>query len=428
LNFNKQTERIQIIDIIRGVAVLGIFFINIMDMAFPEDLVLDFHATDPEMGWNYWIGVLKEILFSDKMRGLFSLLFGVSSVLIVEKLVRNFDATYASKIYFRRLAWLLFFGLVHAYILVWWGEVLFKYALLGTLLFPFRRASYWILASVVAFSLLVLTIQPAIEYQAMVELQQSFNYAQNKQNTGQTLTSDDREAINLWQESLDDMHPEFESIEDEILIKTGGYFELFKYNAGKAWEEQTTIFFTEDIWDIILYMFLGIILFRMNFFEEHKKYTLHLIITLFGIGTGLAVHTWLNLGFYENHLDPVKSSYYLIFFDLGRLPFVLGYTSLIILVFRMKLFHKVGKWIASVGKMALSNYLIHSIIGAFVFYGFGLALFNQLSHLDITMIVISVWVFQIVFSVLWMRSYQYGPFEWIWRSLTYWKVQPLRRI
>ena len=74
-----------------------------MDMAFPEDLVLDFHATDPEMGWNYWIGVLNEILFSGKMRGIFSLLFGVSSVLIVEKLVRNFDASSVSKIYFNFL-------------------------------------------------------------------------------------------------------------------------------------------------------------------------------------------------------------------------------------------------------------------------------------------------------------------------------------
>ena len=131
----RQAQRIRIIDIIRGVAVLGIVTMNIPEMAYPEDLVLDFHATDPGRGWNYRTGIILEIFFSGKMRGLFTLLFGVSSILIIEKLERNTDGPAASAIYFRRLFWLLFFGLANAYLFLWWGDVLFKYALLGMLLF-----------------------------------------------------------------------------------------------------------------------------------------------------------------------------------------------------------------------------------------------------------------------------------------------------
>lgn len=423
----EQTQRIRIIDIIRGVAVLGIFTMNIPDMAYPEDLSLDFHATDPERGWNYWTGVIFEILFSGKMRGLFTLLFGVSSILIIEKLNWKFDGLAAADIYFRRLLWLLIFGLVNAYIFLWWGDVLFKYALLGMLLFSFTRASYKVLAAAVLTCLAVLTIQPFTEYRETVNLQQKYIDVQNKQHPAQPLTADDQEVVDQWQESLGDMRPDYESIQDELQIKEGHYFEIFKYNASRVFEEQTTIFYKEDLWDMMLYMFLGIMLFRMRFFDERVKQTVHLAIAFSGIGIGLTIHAWLNLGYLENHLDPVNSLYYLIFTDLGRLPFVFGYLSLIIYIFRMEIFKYVGDGMVAVGRMALSNYLIQSIIGAFVLYGFGFAQFNQLSRLDIAKVIVFVWIFQIIISVIWIKLFYYGPFEWLWRSLTYWKAQPLRK-
>lgn len=422
-----QAQRIRIIDIIRGVAVLGILTINIPDMAYPEDLVLAFHVTDPERGWNYWAGFISEVLFAGKMRGLFTLLFGVSSILIIENLSRKIHGLAVADIYFRRLLWLLIFGLVNAYILLWWGDVLFKYALLGMLLFSFRRASFRVLMAAMLICLAVLTIQPLAEYREMVELQQDNIGLQDKQQSEEPLTSDDQEVISQWQESLGDMRLDYDSIEDEIRIKTSHYSEIFEYNSSHVFEEQTTIFYKEDIWDMMLYMFLGIMLYRIGFFDERVKQTILLAIAFLGIGMGLTTHTWLNLGFHENHLDPVNSLYYLIFVDVSRLPFVLGYLSLIMLLFRMEISRYVGDWMQAAGKMALSNYLIQSIIGAFVFYGFGLAQFNQLSRLDIAGMIVCTWIFQIISSVIWMRLFYYGPFEWLWRSLTYWQPQPLRK-
>jgi len=422
-----QSQRIRILDIIRGVAVLGIVTMNIADMAYPEDLVLDYYATDPDMGWNYWTGVILEILFSEKMRGLFTLLFGVSSVLIIEKLKNNLDGLTVADLYFRRLLWLLIFGLVNAYILLWWGDVLFKYALLGMLLFSFRRVSYRVLTAAMLTSLAVLTIQPLVEYREMMNLQQAYIGVQNKQQATQHLTSEEQEIIRQWQDGLGDMQPDYESIEEERQAKSGDYFEIFKHNARHVFEEQTTIFYKEDIWNMSLYMFLGIMLFRMGFFDERVRQAFHLGIAFFGIGIGLAIHAWLILGFNEKRLDPADSLYYLLFTELGGLPFVLGYLSLIIFIFRAEVFQCIGDWMVAVGRMALSNYLMQSVIGAFVFYGFGFAQFNQLTRLNIVMVIVFVWFFQIIFSVIWMKLFYYGPFEWLWRSLSYWHAQPLRK-
>ncbi len=423
----EQTQRIRVIDIIRGVAVLGIITINIPDMAYPEDLVLDFHATDPEQGCSFWVGVISEILFSGKMRGLFTLLFGVSSILIVENLERHIDGSVAADIYFRRLLWLLVFGLVNAYIFLWWGDVLFKYAILGMFLFAFRNASYRTLTAAALICLAALTIQPLAEYRELADLQQSFVSLLNKQQAAKPLTSVEQEVIDQWQLILDDTRPDYGSIEDERRVKSGHYFEIFIYNRERVVEEQTEIFYKEDGWDMSLYMFLGIMLFRMGFFDRRVKRPVYLAIASLGIGIGLAIHTWINLGLYTNDFDPVDEQYYLIFMDLGRVPLVLGYLSLIVFIFKMKVFERVGDWMVAVGRMALSNYMLQSVIGVVVFYGFGLAQFNQLSRLDVFIVIVCIWIFQIMFSLIWTRLFLYGPFEWLWRSLTYWRVQPMRK-
>lgn len=419
------TERIRTIDIVRGIAVLGILTINVSDMAYPEDLVLAFDVIDPERGWNFWTGLSLEVLFSGKMRGLFTVLFGVSSVLIIERLSAKMDGLAVAEVYFRRLLWLLVFGLVNAYVFLWWGDVLFKYAMLGMVLFPFRRASFAVLIAAILSCLAVLTIQPFVEYREMVNLQESYLGVEKKRQLGELLTADDQEVVAQWEDRLDEAEADGDAIEAEMEVRTSGYIENFQYNVEDVIEEQTTIFYEEDFWDLILYMFLGIMLFRLGFFDERTKKTVHLVVCLVGIGVGLTMHAWLNIGLQEDRQDLTGSLFYLIFVDLGRLPFVLGYLSLITLVFRFRDFQRLGDGMAAVGRMALSNYLLQSIFSAFVFYGFGLAQFNQLSRLDLAMLIGFVCLLQIAFSVIWMRWCYFGPFEWLWRSLTYWKVQPL---
>jgi uncharacterized protein len=242
-----------------------------------------------------------------------------------------------------------------------------------------------------------------MEYRDTANLEQAYIAVLGKQRAAQPLTSEDYEVVDHWQAVLADMSPDDESIEDEIQLKSGSYAGVLKSNATYAVEEQTSICYTKDVWDMLLLMFLGIMLLRMGFFEEQFSRIVHLSIAVFGIGIGLAVHIGLNIGVYANYSDSVASLYYLIFYDLGRLSFVVGCASL-----------------------GLSNCLMQSIIGAFVFYGFGLAHFGEMSRLDLAAFILLVWIFQMIFSVLWMRVFNHGPVEWLWRSLTYWETQPLR--
>lgn len=422
-----QPDRIPMIDIIRGVAVLGILTINVPDMAYPQDLALAFAATDPGRSWNYWTGLSLEVLFSGKMRGLFTVLFGVSSVLIIERLSAKMDALAVTEIYFRRLLWLLAFGLINAYVFLWWGDVLFKYALLGMVLFPFRRASFAVLTIAILSCLAVLTIQPFLEYRETVLLHDEYLDVQAKRQSGERLTSDDRGVVAQWRDVQDDWEMDYDAIEEEMAVRNSGYWENFQFNADNVIEEQTTLLYQEDIWDLLAYMFLGIMLYRLGFFDERLKKAIHFVISLFGIGVGLAIHAWLTIGTQENRGEPADLLFYLTFVDVGRLPFVLGYLSLITLIFRSRVFRYLGKAMAAVGRMALSNYLLQSIIAALIFYGFGLAQFNQLSRLDLVGLICLIWLAQIAFSVIWMRWCRFGPFEWLWRSLTYWQTQALLR-
>lgn len=419
------TDRIRIIDIIRGVAVLGIFAMNLPLMAFPHNLSNNYLITNPNQGWGYWIGIISDIIFLDKMRGLFTLFFGVSAVLIIKKLEKQFGELDAITIYFRRLLWLLVFGLVHAYILLWSGEVLFHYAVLGMFLFPFIKASRKVLVAAILTCLAVLILQPIIDYRDMVDLQKEYSSVQNKQQSNEILAIDDKEILEEWKESIADNQPDEEEIEDEVEAKTSYYFDVFDYNKEEVIEEETVEFYLYHFWDYIPYMLLGIILFRIGFFDKNIKQTAQLIIAVCGISIGLMVHTWLYLHYYENYSNPVDSLYYLIFVDLGRLPFVLGYISLIIFLFRLRSLDRMGNWLAATGKMALTNYLTQSIIAAYILYGFGFAQFNQLNRVKIAAIILSVWIFQVIFSSAWIKYFDYGPFEWVWRSLTYWKIQPL---
>ena len=421
-------HRIRTIDIVRGVAVLGIFAINIQEMAFPEDLAFYFQFIDRGQYFSNFIGISLEILLYGKMRGLFAILFGASSMLVIQTLTYPETGSIDARYYFRRLMWLAAFGLLNSYLFLWWGDILFKYALLGALLFPLRLASTRSLVVLAMASLTVLTAQPYLRYSEIAALKEKVDEVKRNAQQGQAITPKAEEVKAQWQEIQEDLQPNYSLIDSEVRIKTGEYSALFKYVAWKAFEEQTTIFYQEDFFDIFLYMVIGIILFRFNFFD--KRYTRQhrrLAIALLGLSLGFLVHAWINWGLMASRLDLLKSEYYLIFFDVGRLPFVIGFLSLITFLFHNELLKFPGDCLAAVGRMALSNYLLQSVAGVFLFYGIGLGQFNQLMRSEIAIIIVVVWTFQIILSAMWMAAFHYGPFEWVWRSLTYSKIQPLRK-
>ena len=115
-----------------------------------------------------------------------------------------------------------------------------------------------------------------------------------------------------------------------------------------------------------------------------------------------------------------------VFEECRRLPLTIGHASLIMLIFRSRLAPWLMKALSNVGQMAFSNYLMQSIICSLFFYGYGFGNYNKLAFHQLFYVVGSVWIFQLIFSSIWLRYFRFGPFEWLWRSLTYWKKQPMR--
>ena len=115
-----------------------------------------------------------------------------------------------------------------------------------------------------------------------------------------------------------------------------------------------------------------------------------------------------------------------VFAEFRRLPLTIGHASLIMLLFRSRLVPWLMKALANVGQMAFTNYLMQSIICTWFFFGYGFGNYNKLKFHELYYVVGSVWVFQLIFSSIWLRYFRFGPFEWVWRSLTYWKKQPMK--
>ena len=149
---------------------------------------------------------------------------------------------------------------------------------------------------------------------------------------------------------------------------------------------------------------------------------------LWGFGLGLAIGI---LGLIQNYKHDWSCEFSFFkggtFNFLGSLPMAMGYIGLIMWLCKSRLVAGLQKWLAPVGRMALTNYLMQSIIATFIFYGFGFGLFGTVGRAEQWFYIIPIWVFQIFFSNWWMSKFRYGPFEWFWRTLTYWKAQPLKK-
>jgi uncharacterized protein len=150
-------------------------------------------------------------------------------------------------------------------------------------------------------------------------------------------------------------------------------------------------------------------------------------LALVGIGVGLALNYFLLKLQYQIRFDNVifserwKFSYY----EIRRVFLTIGYLSFLILLYKASAGKKLLHFFAPVGKMAFTNYLMQSIITSVIFLGFGL--FGKLQRYETYFILVNIWIFQIAFSHIWLRFFRFGPFEWVWRSLTYWQKPPMRK-
>jgi uncharacterized protein len=216
----------------------------------------------------------------------------------------------------------------------------------------------------------------------------------------------------------------------EAIKKTKGEFAgLYKLHSQKAISMQTSDFFIFFFWDILLFMFIGLAFYRLGIITGNASSKFYWILTVSGLGIGLLL-SWLRLQpLIENSFDEfsIVRKTGIQFYEIARCFRSLGVFGLIMLLYKSNRFSWLFKLLQPVGQMALTNYLMQSVLCGLFFYGIGFGMFGRFERVELYYVVAVIWLLQVIFSHIWLKYFLYGPFEWTWRSLTYWEKQPLRK-
>ncbi|HMS19632.1 DUF418 domain-containing protein [uncultured Sphingorhabdus sp.] len=421
-----KAARIDSLDILRGVAVLGILLMNITGFGLLPHAYGNPLADGGGTGINLATYQTTTILFEGTMRGIFSLLFGASIVLLTERMEQSGAGLDTAEIYFRRMFWMLVFGFIHWSLLLWYGEILFAYAMCGFVLFAFRKiAAKWQLA-LAALLLLGAAGFQAQSYQEAATMQASANDALAAKDAGQKLSKEQASAIEDWNGLREHFYPTEEAAKAVRKIHNVGYWQAVTGQFDSSYQFQWTEAPFWLIFDMSSFMLIGMGLLKLGVLSASRSRRFYLTLMVAGYGIGVP------LGLYELNLILASGFEVMGFksaditYQFSRLAMVCGHLGLILLFIKSGLLGFLQRALAATGQMALSNYLAQTLICVTLFYGFGFALFGKLERHELYIIVAAIWVAELIWSPIWLRHFRFGPFEWLWRSLTYWQRQPMK--
>ena len=425
---NKK-ERILFLDSIRGVALLGILLMNSMAQSQAHFFYDKMDLSQPLTGPNFYAWLVECFLFEGTMRGLFSILFGAGTILLLTRLTKEKQGLEPADIFYRRMLWLLVFGLINAFIFLWPGDILYPYALCGLLLFPFRNLSPRHLLWAVFFLLALSTYRENSGLYSAKEVIQKGQVIAKMDTTKVKLTDEQKEDLGKYtsfKEKNDSAGIAKAAKEEVKKTKGKGYLSLFRYYRDVNMFIQSIVFYN-SWWDMLMFFFLGMALYKSGWLLGKKSNYLYAIVALAGISIGLLLNYFYLRTQYQLRFDTYRfvQQWKFNYYDIRRICQTMGYLSLLILLYKITPVRKLLDILAPVGQMAFTNYLFQSIITSVIFYGFGL--FATLQRYEVYYVVISIWLFQVIFSHVWLRYFRFGPFEWLWRSLTYLKRPPMLR-
>jgi uncharacterized protein len=424
--YQNNADRIQTIDILRGIALLGILFMNIPIYSLPRiypDKIVSFEGTHT---LNYYAWLVDYVFLHGKMRMLFSMLFGAGIILFTSK--KEEDNLKLADAYFRRMLWLLVFALFTSYILIASTEILYEYALCGILLFVFRNARVRWLLIISLVSLTIISVKAGMGFVESKEQLEIAKAAKIELQQGKKITEEQQRAIDFMKNAINPNKKLQDSLyKTDMVLGRSDYGTIFMENKTIR-DEIYSVGFYSSFWESFGSIALGMALFKLGLFSGKLKRRTYLWITLIGLGIGLpfAYHLAyvVTRGQLETTLDYFDSRWFSIY-HMEQIPRVLcgiGYTGLVVLIYQTGWFKKVMYAFSCLGKMAFTNYMLTNIFCAVLFYGFGLGLYGNFQFYQLHYIVLAMCVMQIIFSVAWLHFFKMGPFEWLWRRLTYGKA------
>jgi uncharacterized protein len=417
-------QRLNSIDTLRGIAVLAILVINIGAFAYPDSAMFDPTIIGGMIGLNLLAWKVSYLLFLQKAYALFAMLFGAGVVLMylrAEKSGRKFGRTY-----YLRLLWLFIFGMLHGYFL-WFGDILVAYAMCGLLLWPVRRWKPRTLLIVGAF---IYLLGVPIQYGAGAALNWLRNTAAEVEAAdaaGEAVEQYQREMAQVWEEIDLFYAPSAEEMQRQVDIHHGNYTDIFHHRAPITLMLQTQAFIGMILWRTLGLMMIGMALMKFRFFAAQLSLRFYSIFgaTCYLVGL-LLVGNGINLLLANDFEAISKLTGDGLFNYVGSILVALGHASVVMICCKLGLMSWLKDRLAAVGRMAFSNYIMHTVVFTTIFYGYGLGLYAEIDRFPLWGFVLAMWVAQIWLSSIWLRHFRSGPLEWLWRSLTYRHWQPLR--
>ncbi len=467
------------LDMLRGIALLGILVISIWEFGGFIANQQTYYRQGTH-GGNYKLMTAVSILFEGKMRALFAIAFGAGIILYLQKKDRPSDAV-VGDLYIRRQVWLIVFGVFNAFILLWPGDILFHLGVMGILLFVFARLSARALLIAAIFCTLVYCAKNYWNYAddkktyrkyiAVTKVEDKFKQdsidgaktdsiskatdslklnintvavadtAKNKDSAAiktdslnakkDTLTKKQKEEKEAWEGLAKRMKYDSSATERENQAMRASYGKVWNHLMPRSQNKEAFWFYKTGIWDLASMMFLGMALLGFGFFHHRFSNGRYALFGVVALAAGLFLAWFRVTGLDERIADYAK---YIDkkafppnqFFPIERFLLAIGYASLIMLLVKTKFLNWLWQSLAAVGRMAFTNYMLQTIMCTFFFYGYGFGFFGRLSQLELYFIVAEIWLLQIVFSVFWLRCFRMGPLEWLWRCLVHRKWLPLK--
>ena len=389
-----ESSRMVVLDVLRGVAVLGILLMNIQSFGRISSEYINPKALGdpPALDWVVWI--INHIVADEKFITMLTVLFGAGIVIMANasrESAREFEQRYR-----RRMFWLFLFGLAHG-LLLWPGDILAAYAICGAIALQLRNREpaellWYALLLFASATILWMIFSAGLVFVLPIEW------------VNQLATA-------YWMPTASMVHEEVERL-------TFNWSGSIGERAMDALASQAWMLVSDRVWRMLAMMLLGMALMKVGFLSG--QWTLRsyqrvavggLVIGVPVILAGLLFNEAVNWDFrYSMFLGRIANHW-------ASVAVALAWISIVILLVHGGVFRHALTCLEAVGRLAMTNYLAQSFICVPIFYGVGFGLYSQLGHLQLLGVVMSVWAIQIAFSLLWRQFFRMGPFEFVWRRL-----------
>ncbi|MDV2886817.1 DUF418 domain-containing protein [Alkalihalophilus pseudofirmus] len=386
----QDNERIASLDMMRGLALLGILLANSLHFQYGLFLIPGLHDYYP-LGTIDRVAESAILFFATaSFYTLFSFLFGYGMALLKERLEQR-ELRFGT-VYYRRMFILLFAGLAH-YLLIWDGDILITYAIGGFILFLFLRLKE---RGLLIWSFIILLLMASSI--AMPEDESTFTF---------------EDSLAAY------------SAEEKEVLTSGTYAEVVQFRL-------TTDPFGMGGWGQLLVTFNAVVavlgMFLLGAFVARKKW----LLTIEENRPFIKKIWWITMlvGFPAKipHAFMGDSySYEMLHMTIGGPLVAMFYATSIALLATSP---KAQKWLqplAKVGRLSLTNYLMQSIVFTTLFFGYGIGLFNSIGYFAGALLAVGFFLLQVLFSSWWLKRFKMGPFEWVWRAGTYLEIPKLKR-